>query len=134
MSEKTEIGIKSNIIKKRTKRGGKRPGSGRKAGVPNKVTIELKKVAAVHGEDAINTIVEIMNDLEVPANVRIAAASMLLDRGFGKPKMELELSGEIGHIDKSELDERYSKNMERTAELARMTKDRIELLKKGALH
>lgn len=94
----------------------------------------MKERAAEYGDDAITTLVDIMNDTEVQAQVRIAAADKLLDRGFGKPKQEMEVMGEINYVDKGELDARYAKNMERTMELARLAKDRIEELKNGALH
>ncbi|MFK5950340.1 MAG: hypothetical protein QM500_16400, partial [Methylococcales bacterium] len=60
------MAIKSN-------RGGKRPGSGRKKGTTNKQTFELKKIAAKHGEEALNKLMEIIRDNETPANVTVMA-------------------------------------------------------------
>lgn len=82
--EKIDLPIKA-------KHGGKRPGSGRKKGVPNKTTRTIKQKAAEHGDDAITTLAGIMNDLEYPPEVRLKAANSLLDRGFGKPAQYVEL-------------------------------------------
>src|SRR4051812_28638292 len=63
--------------------GGKRPGSGRKKGVPNKVTLELKALAQPHGPRVIEELAKIMTKSKNEM-ARIAAAKELLDRGFGK--------------------------------------------------
>lgn len=83
-TEKIEENIKG-------KRGGKRPGSGRKKGVPNKTTRTIKQKAAEHGDNAITTLAAIMKDTENPPEVRIKAANSLLDRGFGKPPQYVEM-------------------------------------------
>lgn len=120
---------KSNdIIKK--KHGGKREG----AGAPPGLRATMKARAAEYGDNCIDVMVGIMQDKEVPANIRIAAADKLLDRGFGKPKQEMEVIGEVGYVDKTLLDDRYSRNMGRTAELGLLTKERIEQLRQGALN
>jgi len=84
------------------KRGGKRPGSGRKKGTPNKATNELKQLAQQYTEKAVETLSEVMTDPEAPAVARIAAANSLLDRGHGKPRQEVELSSH--KVDKELLD------------------------------
>lgn len=72
------------------KRGGKRPGSGRKKGVPNKATIDLKGKAGEYTTEAIQVFVDVMRDPEAPAAVRVQAADKLLDRSHGKPAMHIE--------------------------------------------
>lgn len=120
---------KSNgIIKK--KHGGKREG----AGAPPGLRATMKARAAEYGDNCIDVMVGIMQDVEVPANIRIAAADKLLDRGFGKPKQEMEVIGEVSYVDKTLLDDRYSRNMGRTAELGLLAKERIEQLQQGALN
>src|SRR5271170_1505412 len=59
-------------------------GSGRKPGVPNHATRDIKELAQRHGPAAIDRLVELMNQNDNPAVAR-AAASELLDRAYGKP-------------------------------------------------
>ncbi len=63
--------------------GGKRPGSGRKKGVPNKVTAQIKAAAQEHGVAALKELVRIMKKGTSEA-ARIAACKEILDRGYGK--------------------------------------------------
>jgi hypothetical protein len=71
-------------------RGGKRPGAGRPPGAPNKISRPLKELAALEGEACIATLKH-LRDHGTSEQVRIAAAGMLLDRGFGKPLQEHKL-------------------------------------------
>jgi hypothetical protein len=57
---------------------------GRKPGVPNKATRELKELAQPYAPEAINTLREIMAHGKTEA-ARVAAARELLDRGYGRP-------------------------------------------------
>jgi hypothetical protein len=57
---------------------------GRKPGVPNKATRELKELAQPYALEAIQTLREIMEHGETEA-ARVAAARELLDRGYGRP-------------------------------------------------
>ncbi len=57
---------------------------GRKKGVPNKATAEVKKAAQEHTEAAIKVLVEVAENGESEA-ARVSAANALLDRGHGKP-------------------------------------------------
>jgi len=75
-----------------SKRGGKRPGAGRKKGVINKTTAELKELAGQYTEAAVKTLAEVMNDPDAPAAARITAADRILDRAHGKPRQELEVA------------------------------------------
>lgn len=70
------------------KRGGKRPGSGRKKGTPNKVTTDIKAVAQLHGEAAITRLVHLMTKGK-SERAQVAACKELLDRGYGKPTQTL---------------------------------------------
>jgi len=73
-----------------SKRGGKRPGSGRKKGTPNKVTVDLKNKAGEYTAEAIQVFVDIMRDQEAPAATRIQAADKLLDRSHGRPSIHVD--------------------------------------------
>ena len=68
--------------------GGMRKGSGRPAGAVNKATSELKRnlseLARQHTNDALETLVEMMKSGQSDS-ARIAAATSILDRGYGKP-------------------------------------------------
>ncbi|MGZ8942615.1 MAG: hypothetical protein ACXW00_07610 [Methylobacter sp.] len=72
------------------KRGGKRPGSGRKAGAKNKATMALKEVAAQYSEEAIETLVAVMRDPETSPAVKVQAAEKLLDRSHGRPAIHVD--------------------------------------------
>jgi 3-methyladenine DNA glycosylase/8-oxoguanine DNA glycosylase len=82
--------MKSNPIQKPGNRGGRRPGSGRKKGSPNKATFELKQAAAEHGQEVLDALMRIIRDQETPANTIVAACRELLDRGYGKPTQYVE--------------------------------------------
>lgn len=89
------------------KRGGKRPGSGRKAGTPNRITIELKQLANEYTEEAIQVFVDVMRNPETPAAVKIAAADKLLDRGHGRPAQSVEID------EPGRMDPEFTKNLEK---------------------
>jgi hypothetical protein len=74
----------------KSKRGGKRPGSGRKAGVKNKATRALKEIAREYSEEAIEILVSVMRDPETSPAVRVQAADKLLDRSHGRPTINIE--------------------------------------------
>jgi hypothetical protein len=59
-------------------RGGKREGSGRKRGAPNKRTVELiKKAAALDYEDPVDFLLSVVSDTEAETDLRIKAAGMV---------------------------------------------------------
>ena len=68
--------------------GGMREGSGRPTGAVNKATSELKlnlsELARQHTNDALDTLVEVMKSGQSDS-ARIAAATAILDRGYGRP-------------------------------------------------
>ena len=78
-------------------KGGVRQGSGRPKGSPNKATASIRDAAQAYTEDALRTLVEVMNDREQPGPARVGAANAILDRGYGKPKQEVDgsLTGEM---------------------------------------
>lgn len=85
MGEKESSGIKGRV-------GGRRPGAGRPKGRKNDLTLQIEAAAQKHGKDAIAALVKIAKHGESEA-ARIAAATAILDRGFGKPRQAVEHSG-----------------------------------------
>lgn len=80
---------------KSTGRGGRRPGAGRPRGRLSAKTLEIQSAAKGYAAAALKALVDIAeNGRSEPA--RVAAASALLDRGYGKPRQAVEHSGEGG--------------------------------------
>lgn len=91
------------------KRGGKREGSGRKAGVPNKATAEIKTVAQQYGEAAVKKLAEMAGLVEgVKAaeseQARVSAIKEIMDRGYGKAHQSIDGSLDVTHFHESALD------------------------------
>lgn len=76
--------------------GGKREGAGRPKGSRNKVTADIKAIAQSFGEEAIKGLIEISRDTKAPHAARVAAFREVLDRGYGKAKQGIEMTGEDG--------------------------------------
>ena len=68
--------------------GGMREGSGRPSGAFNKATSELRlnlsELAREYTNDALHTLVDVMQSSQSDS-ARIAAATAILDRGYGRP-------------------------------------------------
>lgn len=73
---------------------GQAKSGGRKLGVPNKATAELKVLAGVYTVDALKELARIMNKSESD-QARVSAANSLLDRAHGKPRQEVDTTGEF---------------------------------------
>ena len=82
---------KSKEIKSR--RGGAREGAGRPAGAANKLTRPVKALAASYGPASISRLVQ-LRDGAASEQVRFAAAKELLDRAYGRPRQEIDLTGD----------------------------------------
>ena len=71
-------------------RGGKREGGGRPVGSRNKATVDMKArlymLAREHTHTAFETLVDVCENGK-SESARISAATALLDRGFGKPRV-----------------------------------------------
>jgi hypothetical protein len=105
-------------------RGGKRPGAGRKKGAKDKATIEqkatLEELARSHTETAINVLVQVAKSSESDA-ARVSAASVILDRGYGKSRQAIELTGKDGGSIKTEEVSARETILDRIAGLAART-------------
>src|SRR4051812_41326442 len=81
------------------KRGGKRPGAGRKKGSRDRATVEqkatLEELARSHTELAMNALVKVASSSESDA-AKVSAASVILDRGYGKARQAVEHTGKDG--------------------------------------
>ncbi|WP_347268069.1 hypothetical protein [Paracoccus sp. (in: a-proteobacteria)] len=81
-------------------KGGRREGAGRPAGSKSRATLAAKatlsELAQGHTESALATLAEIMADATQTGSARIAAATALLDRGYGRPRQTTELTGPDG--------------------------------------
>lgn len=64
-------------------------GKGRKPGVPNKATADVRAAAREYSAEALETLAGIMRGGKQPAAARVAAAKELLDRAFGKSTQPL---------------------------------------------
>ncbi|APX75802.1 hypothetical protein BUW96_13605 [Achromobacter insolitus] len=75
-----------------------RPGAGRKPGIPNRATADIKSLAQSHGPDAIARLVAIFQSAETPPAAHVAAIKELLDRGFGKAAQPISGSPDLPPI------------------------------------
>ena len=89
--------------------GGKRPGSGRKQGTPNKITAEIKELAHEYGPMAIKELARLAVKAESEA-ARLAAIKELPDRGYDKAMqpiqgtMEYGISEQLSELSKENAD------------------------------
>lgn len=74
-----------------TVKRGRKPGSGRKKGVPNKSTQQMRELFQQHGPDALQVLVGIMS-FGVSEAARITAAREVLDRAYGKVAQPVEVA------------------------------------------
>lgn len=73
---------------------GERRG-GRKKGVPNKASQDLKKIAQQYTPQAMKQLVSIANNSESDS-ARVSAIKEILDRGYGKATQPLQHSADEG--------------------------------------
>jgi lambda repressor-like predicted transcriptional regulator len=68
---------------------------GRKKGVPNKVTADIKAAFRKHGPELVKALISLTKSKD--ENVRVKAINSALDRGYGKPAQTIEanIQGEI---------------------------------------
>jgi hypothetical protein len=64
--------------------GGRREGAGRKKGVPNKATAEIREAARQYSDQAVKRLAQLMTKAESEA-AQVAACKEILDRAWGRP-------------------------------------------------
>jgi hypothetical protein len=67
--------------------------SGNPSGRPKEVK-EVKELARSHMPSAIETLAKIMTDPHQLGRTRVAAAEVLLNRGYGTPHQSIDLTGD----------------------------------------
>ena len=75
----------------RTSTGRFLPGVSGNPGGRAKTDERVKKALRAATLDAAKTLIEIMKDAEQPGKVRIQAASIILDRVYGKPGQHVDI-------------------------------------------
>jgi hypothetical protein len=100
--------LKNNHWKWLMPSGGKRPGAGRKKGIPNKVTQELGTAAREYTEEALRALVRVMRKEDASDSAVIAAAKGILERGHGMPTQHVDahvdLIDRLAHEDRVALE------------------------------
>ncbi len=75
--------------------GGAREGAGRPPGRANVATQALKatlsELAREHTQEALGVVLQVMREGDTDA-IRLAAANIVLDRGYGRPQAALEVT------------------------------------------
>lgn len=56
---------------------------------------KLNKLVRNYADKAVNAYVACLDDAEAPHSAKIAAATALLDRGFGKAKQEVDMNAKL---------------------------------------
>ena len=72
---------------------------GRKAGVPNKATSEIRALAREHGPDALKELARLANEAQ-SEQARISACNALIDRGYGRSQASQLIEIELPDISK----------------------------------
>lgn len=73
----------------------KPPGSGRQKGQRNRVTVEIKELAQLHGPKMLRALVQLA-EKSPDDKVRLAAQREVLDRAYGRPMTPQEITGKDG--------------------------------------
>ena len=75
-----------------------------------------------------------MRDTAIPANVRVIAADKLLDRGHGRPAINIEAEVvAVAGVDVTVLNAIYTRNMAKTIAMSVAMEERKRLIAEGAL-
>lgn len=83
--------------------GGKRPGAGRKPGIPNKATAEVQTLARAYVPAVLKEMARLALKAE-SETARVAAGNTILDRAFGKAKQAVEHELDVSGLTLEQLD------------------------------
>ena len=119
-AENAPQGNQSNSDESKRKRGGKRPGAGRKPNYAKRLLSAVKPVTAAEALEGVD-VRAIVHDLLKNGSrpVKLQTLTVLWDRIFGKPKQEIGVSGGLLHAHT------------RDPRLAAMPKEALEALAKS---
>ena len=67
------------------------PGRSGNPGGLSRETAIVRRAAQKHGVEMIDALVEIVRDQAAPHAARVSAANSVLDRGFGRPEVQIDL-------------------------------------------
>jgi hypothetical protein len=70
---------------------------GRQRGTPNKTTREIRELARVEGPACIEMLAAFRDDDTKPPAARIEACKVLLDRGYGRSTMQVQIEATVTH-------------------------------------
>jgi Flp pilus assembly protein TadD len=82
----------TSTVGRPTNRGSFQKGQSGNPGGRPKALAPVRDLARAQTEAAIETLVAIMTDTDASASARVAAATAILDRGWGKPTVQVETS------------------------------------------
>jgi hypothetical protein len=91
-------------------RGGKREGAGRPSGARNTVGADLREAAREYTPEALETLRSICKSA-ASESARVAAASAILDRAYGKPAATVHAVGDVTHRQAAPLGEPLSETV-----------------------
>jgi hypothetical protein len=63
--------------------------------VERKILADIKALAREYARDAIDTLNSVMKDPKAPPAARVSAASIILDRGYGKAPQSVDVKGDV---------------------------------------
>ncbi len=84
--------VRAATEKKSGKNGGARPGAGRPKGRKNSRTLEIEAAAQKYAGKALLALFTVATESDSDS-ARVAAATALLDRGYGRPRQAVEHNG-----------------------------------------
>lgn len=93
---------------------------GRKAGVPNKATREIKALAQSYGAGAIRELARLSTKAE-SETARVSAIKELLDRAYGKAPQAIQHSGHLGTYDLTKVSDDDIERLESILRAASVT-------------
>ncbi len=94
--------------------GGKRDGAGRKLGIPNKTTAEIRDLAKEYAPQAIEKLYNLMLCSESD-KIQLMACKEILDRGYGRSVASVIQETDY-RCNKEEIEETRRKLLERARE------------------
>jgi hypothetical protein len=69
-----------------------KPGKSPNPGGRPKADVQVKELAREHTAEAIATLVDVMGDKDAPPSARVAAADVMLCRGWGRPAQAVDVT------------------------------------------